>query len=459
MFKIFVLLLIAAGSVGAVEFTVNSTTDSVDAAPGNGQCSDSTGQCSLRAAVMEANALAGADVIYLPRGSTHTLTLIDLFTDFSGVNDLDVTDDLTVSVENPGVPASSWTDLPVVQGQVGGAWLDRVFEVNGAQNVLFYGIGVAFGNAQSSLSHPRQGGAIYVGSGVTQFTLANSFLIFNRAGFGAGIYSEAANTTVSLSDISLNTWVAPVPISAGGNGIVTTFGGNLRLQYSSVHHNESTQDVGISTSSVHVTAPPQSAVILSSTVSANGHGQLNQTAFMGGVSIAQGDMFLINATVTDNDGVGVFQGGSSGTSALFVRNSVFSGNGLDVPFNCVTHNPPYADFGDGAGNGHNLSSDASCNLPANSGNRENTDPLLSPLWGIINHNEPIFVTQHPLHGSPLIDSGSALAPNAGNPNACHQFDQRLIERPQFGGYSNTCDIGAYELDDLIYTNGFGLIVL
>lgn len=44
-------------------FTVNSTADTPDAIPGNGVCNDGMGACTLRAAIMEANALAGADTI------------------------------------------------------------------------------------------------------------------------------------------------------------------------------------------------------------------------------------------------------------------------------------------------------------------------------------------------------------------------------------------------------------
>ena len=48
--------------IGAT-FVVNTTADTADAAPGDGACADSTGACSLRAAISEANALAGPDTI------------------------------------------------------------------------------------------------------------------------------------------------------------------------------------------------------------------------------------------------------------------------------------------------------------------------------------------------------------------------------------------------------------
>src|SRR5207245_4371318 len=49
----------------AVTFVVNTTADTADAVPGDGRCADSGNACSLRAAVQEANALAGPDTIQL----------------------------------------------------------------------------------------------------------------------------------------------------------------------------------------------------------------------------------------------------------------------------------------------------------------------------------------------------------------------------------------------------------
>ena len=50
----------------AATFTVDDFGDSVDAIPGNGVCANGAGACSLRAAIQEANAFAGADKINLP---------------------------------------------------------------------------------------------------------------------------------------------------------------------------------------------------------------------------------------------------------------------------------------------------------------------------------------------------------------------------------------------------------
>lgn len=50
-------------------FTVNTATMNPDASPGNGICADSTGLCSLIAAMQEANSLAGSDSISIPAGT------------------------------------------------------------------------------------------------------------------------------------------------------------------------------------------------------------------------------------------------------------------------------------------------------------------------------------------------------------------------------------------------------
>src|SRR5262249_9801641 len=75
--------------------TVNTTLDTVDVTPGDGLARDNSGNTSLRAAVMEANALAGADTIILPPG-TYFLARAGANENAGATGDLDVTDNLTV---------------------------------------------------------------------------------------------------------------------------------------------------------------------------------------------------------------------------------------------------------------------------------------------------------------------------------------------------------------------------
>ncbi len=70
-------------------FVVNSMTDlagSNDAAPGNGICASSAGDCTLRAAIQETNALQGADTIQFDASVTMVIvqTALPALTDTTG---------------------------------------------------------------------------------------------------------------------------------------------------------------------------------------------------------------------------------------------------------------------------------------------------------------------------------------------------------------------------------------
>ena len=76
--------------IGAVEygaFFVNSTLDTVDASPGDGIVADIDGNVTLRAAIMEANALAGDSVIILGAGN-YDLTLLGSLENSAATGDL-----------------------------------------------------------------------------------------------------------------------------------------------------------------------------------------------------------------------------------------------------------------------------------------------------------------------------------------------------------------------------------
>jgi len=71
-------------------FHVNSTVDEPDANPGDGLCLTVSGVCTLRAAIMEANANPGHDTIMLPT-NTYVLPLDGLNENAAATGDLDIT--------------------------------------------------------------------------------------------------------------------------------------------------------------------------------------------------------------------------------------------------------------------------------------------------------------------------------------------------------------------------------
>ncbi|MSQ28794.1 MAG: CSLREA domain-containing protein [Dehalococcoidia bacterium] len=112
----------------AASFAVNSFGDGTDAVPGNNICETAAGNgvCTLRAAIQEANALAGPDTITVPAG-TYTLSFAGNGEDAGATSDLDITGDLTIT----GAGAAT----TIIDGN-GGVTGDRVLDVVGAGVVV-----------------------------------------------------------------------------------------------------------------------------------------------------------------------------------------------------------------------------------------------------------------------------------------------------------------------------------
>jgi len=134
-----------ANGTMAANFTVDSTADAVDARPGDGACATLAGQCTLRAAIQEANARPGADSISVPPGA-YVLAIPGAGEDASATGDLDITDDLTITGSGAGNTI------------VDGGRLDRVFHVVGllgGPSVQISGLTVRNGSGD------RGGGGIF----------------------------------------------------------------------------------------------------------------------------------------------------------------------------------------------------------------------------------------------------------------------------------------------------------
>lgn len=98
--------------------------DEPDSNAGDGVCSGDPGvSCTLRAAVEEANALAGDDEIELPAG-TYVLSLAGTGEEFAATGDLDVRENLTVRGAGAGVTILDGNDT------------DRVFDLIAGTLVL-----------------------------------------------------------------------------------------------------------------------------------------------------------------------------------------------------------------------------------------------------------------------------------------------------------------------------------
>lgn len=179
-----------------ISVTVVPDIDTQDAAPGDGICADSNGQCSLRAALMEANQALAGSVITLPAGSYPMLIANDLDDTASYDGDFDIRETMTLVGAGPHLTTVS------ADGS------DGVFHVLGNATVTLSGMTITGG------VRGYGGGGVRVDDPSTTLTLDNVVIINNVASDGAGLYSSGASITLTNSSISSNI----VPASAFGNG-------------------------------------------------------------------------------------------------------------------------------------------------------------------------------------------------------------------------------------------------
>ena len=210
------LLALLTVSPDAIEaqgatFTVNSTADAVDSNPGDGICEDGAGNCTLRAAITEANALAGPDTIDLPAGS-YSLAISGANEDNNTIGDLDITSNLTINGAGSGTTT------------IDGGGIDRVLQIHTGTVVEISGVTVTNGGTVAFA-----GGIFIYGA----LTLKNATVSGNTADRHGGItvsVSATGTSTISNSTISGNTASVGRGGGIGNGGTLTisssTIGGN-----------------------------------------------------------------------------------------------------------------------------------------------------------------------------------------------------------------------------------------
>jgi hypothetical protein len=415
-----IALVLLAGTGQAATFNVNSESDAPDSDPGDGVCQRvgaGPGVCTLRAAIMEANELDGADQINLTAGHTYALTRNGQ--DDSALNgDLDIQDSVNIiffaSGERPIVDANGH---------------ERAFEIHGG-NVTMLGFDITGGEATLPGDSAGGGVAINFDAGNVLFSLMRFH--GNTSCHGGGLYNDGPQTRVTGSEFFDN-------IQGGdGCGTSTAAGirnrGTLMVETSSIYDNDGT---GIS-SGIVTPATDGILTVHNSTISQNTGSGINTN----NEQPAQDQVTeLRNVTIAGNAGIGLRIGGVS--TALVLRSSIVARNNIGgFVGDCQLSAAASASY---VLDSYNLDSDGTCNLEDGTSNFPNTDPLLTPL------KYRGFVTRvhWPRPDSPIIDSGHPAITGVG----CLAQDQHLIDRPQDfnDAADNNCDVGAVELEaDVIF---------
>jgi hypothetical protein len=413
-FLVWGLLLAYASSLAYADttFTVNSTGDQNDIdLPGgafdgssDAKCDvDSTlegDQCTLRAAIQEANVTAGDDTIDI--GVTGTVNLTEVLPDLSS----------NIEIVGPGADQFTVRRADTAEDF-------RIFHVTGDTTVVtISGITISNGNVPSDSG----GGILNADAGTV--TVTDSTISGNTADNGGGIANDGdGSLTVGGSTISDNT-----AFDEGG-GI-----------YSLTEFPDDDPD----------NDPDTSTTITNSTISGNSAESEGVVGAAGGGVLNVSGLTVIEfSTITNNtapngqgSGVASVEGNFTPTEVL---SSIISANkGTDVDFVLGDDNNSFVS------NGYNLIGDDGNATGAfnNTGDQVATVNNINAMLGPLADNGGPTQTHALLTGSPAIDAGP---PTDGVPIACPPpaIDQRGVTRPWDGNADSTprCDIGSFELTD------------
>jgi CSLREA domain-containing protein len=412
------------------EIDVDSTADAVDALPGDATCATSGDACTLRAAVMEANRLPGAQTINVPAG-TYGFALAPAEGGFDPAvgGDLDLTDDVTVEAAGTTVPIVDANDL------------SRVFEVSPGTTATLRRLTLRDGTDSS-------GGGVRVATGT--LVLDRTTVAANVASVsGGGVEADGLNPILWIDGSTIRNNVASFSDGGGidsrGQLVLTAStvrnnesggaGGGVRvsgaalISRSTIRDNETTGGLGngggISGNGLSIdrttvsgnTAQSQGGGVFGTGTIVNSTLSGNTTATNGGGASTNGSLTLTNVTVAANTATGggraLHRFGSG--SQLLVRNTILA-------------DPGGAECAGGAptSQGDNISSDATCALTA-AGDLPSTNAMIDPLGF---YGGP--TRTHRLQpGSPALDAAAAVG---------LATDQRGVARP----IGPAPDIGAVE---------------
>ena len=384
------------------------------------------GAGSLRQAILDANAAAGADTITFSVSGTIILaSMLPSVTDNAGLTidgtgqTVTISGDNAVRVANVSIGASlTLNHLKIANGSYSGG--------GGLANEGTLTVTNSTMSANMAINN-NSGGAIY---NVGTLTIINSAFSGNSAtDTGGGIYNNGSLVNISNSTFSGNS-------SPGYGGAIENHNGFVTIANSTFSANTSPHGGAIYDDGIGIDT------ITGSTFSGN-----TAAAGGGGIYVA-GTAAIKNSTFSANsapNGGGIFDAGSATiTNSTLSANRATAGTGGDI-YNSGTatlRNTIVAQSGIFGGNcagtlpingGNNLDDGMTCRWGSASGSKSSTNPLLGPL---ANNGGPTQ-TFALLAGSPAIDGVTENAPN-GTP----VVDQRGHVRPEGPGY----DIGAFEAD-------------
>ena len=429
-------LLLWGGSfslASAAVFNVNTLADEVDNDTADGVCMTATAACSLRAAIQQANASAGADVIELVSG-VYNFALVGDREELTLTGDLDIHSEITIN----GMGAD--------QSVIDAMKLDRVFQVHSDGSLVLNemtvrnglvqfggaggGIDVSGGQLTVNDSNVTLNYSFGMGGGISNF---NGSVVLNRTVIdqnisdaqGAGIFNQDGDFTINDCFISSNGGVRFL----GGGIYNSAMRHLLEINNSTINgHTVQLDGGGI----YHLLGDLK---ITNSTISNNSAGRNGGGLFIhNGNSRAGVTHELRSVTIANNAANGVDNdnpANGNGGGGLYVEGNIWLNTANTIFANSSAGNDCFFKGADAelGSLGHNLDTDGSCHLATDASSFSAAVAGLGPLV----NNGGVTPTHALLANSDALD--------AGDDSLCPLVDQRGYIRPAGG-----CDIGAYEAE-------------
>ena len=423
--------------IGSYEFQnlqllVDTAVDAVDR-------NLSTGELSLREAVLLANVNPGEDLIRFDPNEFRRNFLGSFIAPIHlQLGELTVTESLHIDGQDLGVVISgdaNRNDFNISGTDI--TDLSEIFESQLEDNSAVLNITAAAGEliTLSGLTITGGNGSDFaaINNGAADLVINDSLIAGNRnSESGAGLSNDSGSVTINRTTISDNQTLAA---GASGGGIFSDQG-DVSISLSTINGN---QTLGANAFGGGIHTVDGSISLTLSTVS--GNQTLGEDSNGGGIFSANGELTFESVTVTNNTatglGGGVFVPDSSSNPSFTLHNTIVAGNNAsegtpDLGFDADgSVDVQFSLIGDGTGSSLAAapvgSPDANGNLVGAAGT------AIDPLLGVLADNRGATFTHQLLAGSPAIDVGSSAL-------TTDQRDDSFFARDDGAGV----DIGAFE---------------